>query len=243
MSATDGWPWIVSRAQQLCQSWRRCLRRQAQQFLSSIKNIELLLLLVVGRAQTRPAHNLRLPDIHSGCELGQKKKEREDAIDAMGSLQAQVPPQEDDVTLSAVFDNNNPPRLGTDVGIRLPLSAMAAFASGMALGASHGSTKAAFRFRAENAHRFPTNPTGWYQYHKSKNYTSMIGGLKEGTKLGMKVGIGAVAFCIFEETVDHARGSRDFLSTVTAGLSFSGVYSLLGNISFSSLSLSLYDTL
>ncbi|OAL74297.1 hypothetical protein A7D00_2330 [Trichophyton violaceum] len=145
----------------------------------------------------------------------------------MGSLQAQVPPQEDDVTLSAVFDNNNPPRLGTDVGIRLPLSAMAAFASGMALGASHGSTKAAFRFRAENAHRFPTNPTGWYQYHKSKNYTSMIGGLKEGTKLGMKVGIGAVAFCIFEETVDHARGSRDFLSTVTAGLSFSGVYSLL----------------
>ncbi|EFE32863.1 uncharacterized protein ARB_00321 [Trichophyton benhamiae CBS 112371] len=145
----------------------------------------------------------------------------------MGSLQTQVPPQEDDGTLSAVFDNNNPPRLGTDVGIRLPLSAMAAFASGMALGASHGSTKAAFRFRAENAHRFPTNPAGWYQYHKSKNYTSMIGGLKEGTKLGMKVGIGAVAFCIFEETVDHARENRDFLSTVTAGLSFSGVYSLL----------------
>lgn len=150
----------------------------------------------------------------------------------MGSLHAQVSPQEDDGTLSAVFDNNNPPRLGTDVGIRLPLSAMAAFASGMALGASHGSTKAAFRFRAENAHRFPTNPTGWYQYHKSKNYASMVGGLKEGTKLGLKVGIGAVAFCIFEETVDHARGNRDFLSTVTAGLSFSGVYSLLGMLLF-----------
>ncbi|KAM5443492.1 hypothetical protein MferCBS31731_001265 [Microsporum ferrugineum] len=145
----------------------------------------------------------------------------------MEPSQEQILPREDDGALSAVFDNKNPPRLGTDVGIRLPLSAMAAFASGMALGASHGSTKAAFRFRAENAHRFPTSSSGWYQYHKSKNYTSMIGGLKEGTKLGLKVGIGAVAFCIFEETVDHARGNRDFLSTVTAGLSFSGVYSLL----------------
>ncbi|KAK2871734.1 hypothetical protein FQN49_002890 [Arthroderma sp. PD_2] len=145
----------------------------------------------------------------------------------MEPSQEQILSQEDNDTLSSVFNNRNPPRLGIHAAVRLPLSAMAAFASGMALGTSHGSTKAAFRFRAENAHRFPTSSTGWYQYHKSKNYTSMIGGLKEGLKLGTKVGFGALAFCIFEETVDHARGNRDFLSTVTAGLSFSGVYSLL----------------
>lgn len=46
--------------------------------------------------------------------------------------------------------------------------------------------------------------------------------------MGMKLGAGAFAFCLFEETVDYARNDRrDFLSTVTAGLSFSGIYSLL----------------
>lgn len=47
--------------------------------------------------------------------------------------------------------------------------------------------------------------------------------------MGLKLGAGAFAFCLFEETVDYARHDRrDFLSTVTAGLSFSGIYSLLG---------------
>lgn len=47
--------------------------------------------------------------------------------------------------------------------------------------------------------------------------------------MGFKLGTGAFAFCLFEETVDYARHDRrDFLSTVTAGLSFSGIYSLLG---------------
>lgn len=47
--------------------------------------------------------------------------------------------------------------------------------------------------------------------------------------MGSKLGVGALAFCLFEETVDYARhDERDFLSTVTAGLSCSGIYSLLG---------------
>ena len=127
------------------------------------------------------------------------------------------------------IDPAKPPRLGTPFLVRLPLATGSAFALGMAMGASHGSTKAAFRFRAENAHRFPTTSTGWYQYHKSKNYKSMLGGFREGIKMGTKLGAGTLAFCLFEETVDHARnGQADVLSTVTAGLSFSGIYSLLG---------------
>jgi hypothetical protein len=126
------------------------------------------------------------------------------------------------------FDTRNPPRLGMGAGYRLPLSTCSAFVAGLALGVSHGATKAAYRFRAENAHRFPTTSTQWYQYHKSKNYISVLGGLKDGVKMGSKLGIGSLVFCIFEETVDHARDTRDFLSTVTAGLSFSGVYSLVG---------------
>jgi hypothetical protein len=99
----------------------------------------------------------------------------------------------------------------------------------MAIGSSYGSKTASYRFRAENAHRFPTTSTGWFQYHKTKNYVAIVGGVKNGMKLGFKLGAGALAFCLFEETVDYARHDRrDFLSTVTAGLSFSGIYSLLG---------------
>ena len=130
--------------------------------------------------------------------------------------------------IDEAFDSQSPPRLGIPAGFRLPLASGSAFITGLALGVSHGTTKAAFKFRAENAHRFPTSSSGWYQYHKSKNYKAVLGGLKDGIKMGTKLGAGSLAFCIFEETVDRARDSRDFLSTVTAGLSFSGIYSLLG---------------
>ncbi|BCS29140.1 uncharacterized protein APUU_70710A [Aspergillus puulaauensis] len=127
-----------------------------------------------------------------------------------------------------LFESEAPPRLGMEVGHRLPLTTTSAFSAGLAIGATHGSKKAAYRFRAENAHRFPTTPTGWFQYHKTKNYISIVGGVKEGVKMGFKLGTGALAFCLFEETVDYARhDQRDFISTVTAGLSFSGIYSLL----------------
>ncbi|KAL2812796.1 hypothetical protein BDW59DRAFT_176897 [Aspergillus cavernicola] len=126
------------------------------------------------------------------------------------------------------FESEAPPRLGMEVGQRLPLTAISSFSAGLGIGSFYGSKKAAYRFRAENAHRFPTSATGWFQYHKTKNYTTIVGGVKEGMKMGFKLGAGALAFCLFEETVDYARhDQRDFLSTVTAGLSFSGIYSLL----------------
>ncbi|KAL3474232.1 hypothetical protein BJX99DRAFT_248438 [Aspergillus californicus] len=126
------------------------------------------------------------------------------------------------------FESDAPPRLGMEIGYRFPLTTVSAFSAGMLMGASYGSKKASYRFRAENAHRFPVTSTGWFQYHKTKNYISIVGGVKEGMKMGFKLGVGALAFCLFEETVDYARhDQRDFISTVTAGLSFSGIYSLL----------------
>lgn len=127
------------------------------------------------------------------------------------------------------FESDSPPRLGIEVRRRLPYATMSAFSTGLTLGYYHGSKKAGLVFRAENAHRFPTSSTGWFQYHKTKNYVSIVGGVKDGAKMGFKLGAGALAFCLFEETVDYARhDERDFLSTVTAGLSFSGIYSLFG---------------
>ncbi|EEH36354.1 hypothetical protein PAAG_06772 [Paracoccidioides lutzii Pb01] len=147
----------------------------------------------------------------------------------MGSKQDSLPPIVGNQDLSAMFGHTDPspPRLGIDPVVRLPVTMVAAFAAGMVLGAGHGSTKAAFQYRAENAHRLPTTTMGWYHYHRSKNYKSLVGGVKDGMRMGMRLGVGAFTFCLFEETVDHARhGRQDFLSTVTAGLTFSGVYSL-----------------
>jgi hypothetical protein len=130
-----------------------------------------------------------------------------------------------------LFDSDTPPRLGIDVERRLPYTAISAFSVGLGVGSNHGAKKAAYQFRAENAHRFPTTSTGWFQYHKSKNYKSIVGGVFDGAKLGTKLGLGAMAFCLFEETVDCARHDRrDFISTVIAGLSFSGICSLLGTV-------------
>ena len=62
-------------------------------------------------------------------------------------------------------------------------------------------------------------------YHKSKNYHMMFGGIKEGMKMGSKIAFWAGSFFLVEESVDRMRGTKDFLSTVVAGLSISGGFS------------------
>ena len=116
-------------------------------------------------------------------------------------------------------------RLSIPFFIRLPTATAGAFITGMALGLSHGSKTAGLRFRAENSHRFPTTSTGWYLYHKSKNYHAMLGGIKEGMKMGLKISFWTGAFFLIEEAVDRLRGTKDFISTVVAGLSISGGFS------------------
>ena len=116
-------------------------------------------------------------------------------------------------------------RLSIPSFIRLPTATAGAFITGMVLGLSHGSKTAGLRFRAENSHRFPTTSAGWYLYHKSKNYHAMLGGIKEGMKMGFKLSFWAGSFFLVEEAVDQLRGTKDFLSTVVAGLSISGAFS------------------
>ena len=116
-------------------------------------------------------------------------------------------------------------RLSTPFVVRFPAAATGAFVTGLTLGLSHGGKTSGLRFRAENSHRFPTTSTGWYLYHKSKNYHMMLGGIKEGLKMGSKVGFWAGGFFLVEEAVDRVRGTKDFLSTVIAGLSISGGFS------------------
>lgn len=116
-------------------------------------------------------------------------------------------------------------RLSIPFHIRFPAATAGALVTGLALGLSHGGKTAGMRFRAENSHRFPTTPTGWYLYHKSKNYHIMLGGLKEGAKMGSKIAFWTGGFFVIEEAIDRIRGTKDFLSTAVASLSVAGGFS------------------
>ena len=119
----------------------------------------------------------------------------------------------------------NPHRLSIPYIIRISGVTTGAFLSGMCLGLAYGTKTTSLRFRAENAHRLPSTSTGWYLYHKTKNYHVMLGGLKEGLKMGTKIAFWAGGFFMVEEAVDRLRGKQDFVSTLVAGLGIAGGFS------------------
>ncbi len=155
----------------------------------------------------------------------------------------------DDTPLPPPSDRHSS-RLSLPLGWRLPLLTLVASTTGLCLGIAHGSTETALRFRAENAHRLPTTQTGWYLYHKSKNYHVILGGVKEGFRMGGRLAVWSGLFVVMEEGVDRGRAAawrewrahapswqgreveeraaerqRDFMSTVLAGLGTAGAFS------------------
>lgn len=116
-------------------------------------------------------------------------------------------------------------RLSLPFALRLPIATTVSFLSGMALGVTHGSQTAGLRFRAENAHRLPESPTGWYLYHKSKNYHMAYGGVTEGMKMGLKLSVWVIGFFSVEDMFDRWRGTKDFVNTTIASLAVAGGFS------------------
>lgn len=117
-------------------------------------------------------------------------------------------------------------RLSTPASIRIPVCSLVSFGAGMTLGLMQGSTMAGLKFRAEHAHKLPTTTTGWYLYHKSKNYHVAYGGIREGLRMGSKVCFWSTAVLAIENMFDTYRGTADFVNTVLAGLTVAGAFSL-----------------
>jgi hypothetical protein len=158
------------------------------------------------------------------------------------NMSSETPPEDVQAAAPPPFSSH---RLSIPFALRLPSLVAVGATSGGLLGLIHGANETGLRFRAEHAHRLPTTQTGWYLYHKSKNYVAMLGGIKEGVRMAGKQAVWVGVFVASEEGVDRARGavsriwsgvredvngevegaSKDFVSTVFAGLGTAGVFS------------------
>lgn len=131
-------------------------------------------------------------------------------------------------------------RLSIPPGIRLPMASTLSFLAGFTLGTAQGGKAAGLRFRAEHAHKLPTTTTGWFLYHKSKNYQVAYGGIREGFKMGFRICFWSTAMFAIEQMFDSYRGTADLLNTVTSCVTVAGGFSYWSmSLSFSSLEVAL----
>ncbi|RCI10882.1 hypothetical protein L249_5207 [Ophiocordyceps polyrhachis-furcata BCC 54312] len=117
-------------------------------------------------------------------------------------------------------------RLSMATPTRLLFGSLSSGFVGFTLGAVQGGQMAQLRFRAEHAHKMPDSTTGWYLYHKSKNYHAMQGGIREGLRMAVKTSFWTFLALGLESTVDSCRGASDMFSTVIATLTVAGTFSL-----------------
>jgi len=95
--------------------------------------------------------------------------------------------------------------------------------TGLSIGLIRGARMASWRFLAENAHRAPTTMKGWYFYKKTKNYRMMWGGLKEGGKDAVKLGVVGLAWASLEDGIARIGGEE--VKEVGAGLGTAAMFS------------------
>ncbi|KAK3341999.1 hypothetical protein B0T25DRAFT_465201 [Lasiosphaeria hispida] len=122
-------------------------------------------------------------------------------------------------------------RLSIPAPFRIAATSGVSFIVGLALGTAHGSQMAGLRFRAEHAHKLPETTTGWYLYHKSKNYHIALGGIVEGVKMGVKLSFWTTTVFAIEHMFDLYRGTADVLNTVTSCVTVAGGFSLWNRFS------------
>lgn len=135
-----------------------------------------------------------------------------------------VPPGEN--VFIPIVDVNE--RLAMPPTQRIRTGVLAAMGCGFLLGASYGGQSAGYVFRAENAHRLPKSQRGWFFYHKTKNYKMAYAGMREGARMGVKLGVWTGALMVAEQAIDSLRPDegKDALSTVVAAMGTAGAWSL-----------------
>lgn len=91
---------------------------------------------------------------------------------------------------------------------------------GLTIGLFRGSRRAGLQYLAENAHHPPRTVKGWYVYRQAKNNRMILGGLRQGVRDGLRLGVLGAAWVAAEEALDRV-GLGNFRE-VGAGLAVSG---------------------
>ncbi|KAF4467689.1 tim17 Tim22 Tim23 Pmp24 family domain-containing [Fusarium albosuccineum] len=151
------------------------------------------------------------------------------AASVTSSRPGRTPAIPSDLPPPSAFPQDAFPRLSVPTSTRLMLGTVSSALVGFSLGATQGGQMAQLRFRAEHAHKMPDTTTGWYFYHKSKNYHAMQGGIREGFRMGFKTGFWSLMALSLESTVDRYRGASDMFSTTIATLTVAGAFSIWPN--------------
>ncbi|KAL2138540.1 hypothetical protein VTI28DRAFT_6616 [Corynascus sepedonium] len=148
--------------------------------------------------------------------------------EAASHLRREQPPPISRAEVDQFYQNS---RLSLPAPLRIPMASILSFCAGFTLGTAQGGKMAGLRFRAEHAHKLPTSTTGWYLYHKSKNYQMAYGGIREGFRMGFKVSFWTTAMFGIEQMFDSYRGTADMFNTVTSCVTVAGGFSLWNRFS------------
>ncbi|KZT19286.1 hypothetical protein NEOLEDRAFT_1183530 [Neolentinus lepideus HHB14362 ss-1] len=125
-----------------------------------------------------------------------------------------------------------PLRINVNIPPKLYTVPFVSFVLGTMIGVQRGSRMASMRFLAENVHRPPRTVRGWYFYHKTKNYKVLWGALKEGGRVGSRLGLITLGWMGTEEGLRRAGGlaeeGREVGAALVTAAGFCGVYRVTG---------------
>lgn len=127
-------------------------------------------------------------------------------------------------------------RINMEPNQRLYIVPLSGFLSGAVAGAYIGGRHAGWQYLAERAHNLPTTVSGWYYYHKWKNYKILFGAFRKGLAYGSKIGSFTALYQVVEAGCDRYLFDRTcMLSSLVSGLVTSATSAALGNLSYSIL--------
>lgn len=133
-------------------------------------------------------------------------------------------------SFSALLDSQSLKRGGLTANERLIyVPSMAGF-WGFLLGGYQGGKLAGYQYMAERQHTPPKTVSGWYFYHKTKNYHVMLKATRSGVKTATKL----AAICTGYEAIQFSSdvvlfdGATHPFSSVLSGFITSGIFSRLG---------------
>ncbi|OLY82221.1 hypothetical protein AYI68_g3660 [Smittium mucronatum] len=105
---------------------------------------------------------------------------------------------------------------------RITLLTITGALSGAVVGGYIGGRSASWQYLAERSHNLPTTVSGWYYYHKWKNYRVVLGAIKKASYYGIRIGFVSGAYELVEAAVDKYVVERtSALGSVAAGFTVS----------------------